>query len=547
MRYLSKLSILSLVVTILLCMGSVDGFAQKKKKNKKKKKEKTEKVVKKTNETIKETKEIAREAKTAADALLDEEKGLWGATEADSLEAVKNYSLYREFYKQGSYEDALPYWRYIYKNIPAARKTPLMDGEKMYRNYLEKQLESCVCKSGEIPVEDPAKMVTYQKECKNKGGFIKWKYKDEAKAQAYMDTINMIYDTRVKHFSQKGFLLAKKSQMLSKFYPQERDKIFDLREKSIEIEAEDSDPVTVYYYFNSLMGKLSNKEITSDQLATKYDMLSDIMDYNIENNSNDKQVEKYQKYGERMESKMDKILSARENALSAAKNAAAKKAAAKAMDCPSIKSHYGAQLSANPNDLQTVKIYYSKLKKAGCKSDPAFLEVLLKWQSLEPSASRARYIAQTYQKQKNYAKAVEFYNKSLDLESDASKKAKTYMSLAKIEQVANSNYIKAREYAQKAAAAQAGWGDPYIFIGNLYLRSKSQCNSDGLGGASVYWVAYDMFAKANDIDPSSVATGKMSDARRGFPSKENLFMSKGVQPGSRFKVGCWINQNTTVK
>jgi len=110
------------------------------------------------------------------DAFLIEDKDKWGT---DSLETVKNYSLYREFFKQGAYDDAFPYWRYVYKNAPSARKTPLMNGVQMYKKVLDNQIEAAVCGDGnEKPIEDRVKKSL----CKRKadGGFKEWKIKDPA-------------------------------------------------------------------------------------------------------------------------------------------------------------------------------------------------------------------------------------------------------------------------------------------------------------------------------------------------------------------------------
>lgn len=548
MQKLAKIASLTLFTVLFMCILSVDCDAQKvkKKRKKKKRKGKVEKVDTKPTPPATPTKPTKTDTTgksidtSEADALLKEDKDKWGT---DSLETIKNYSLYREFYKQKGYDDAIGYWRYVYKNAPSARKTPLLDGEKMYKHYLDAEITGAICKDGEAE---------NKKACKEKGGFVKHKFKSDATAKALFDTINNIYETRVKHFGEEGYVTTKKAKLLYKYYPEQKDVIFALRKEAIDKEAEDADYVIVYQYFRNLLQKAKAKEIALDTLVEKYDALAEVMDYNINNNEDEKRVEKYQKYFDKMETTMNKILEKREAiavAKADAKAAATEKAKlANATDCPTIKQVYGDKYRANPTDLTTIKILYKRLKKGGCKSDPLFMEALLKWQSLDPSASRARYIAQTYQKQSNISAATDYYKKSLDLESDPTKQAKVYMKLARIEQVGNNNYSAARNYAKKAAQLQAGWGDPYIFIGDLYLRSKSSI-SDGLGGSSVYWVAYDMYAKAKEIDPTlgSKAKQKMSNARKGFPNKETLFMSKGLSPGARFTVGGWIGQSTRVK
>ena len=38
----------------------------------------------------------------------------------DSVKCVMNLSLYREYYKQKNYDDAIKSWRWVYNNCPAS-------------------------------------------------------------------------------------------------------------------------------------------------------------------------------------------------------------------------------------------------------------------------------------------------------------------------------------------------------------------------------------------------------------------------------------------
>ncbi len=52
----------------------------------------------------------------------------WGA---DSVKAMQELSVYKEFYKQDNYKDAFPHWMYVYKKAPGARKFTYVDGVKI--------------------------------------------------------------------------------------------------------------------------------------------------------------------------------------------------------------------------------------------------------------------------------------------------------------------------------------------------------------------------------------------------------------------------------
>lgn len=515
MQRLSKICLLTLIVTVLLGSLSFEGYAQKKGK--------------KNDPKAEEKKPAAKVEAAEADALFMEASGKWGP---DSSETVKNYSLYREYYKQNLYSDALPYWRYVIKNAPTARKTPYIDGEKMYKTLLEKQIEGAVCKDGTtIPgfVEEGA--------CKDNGGLVSWKFKDEAKAYAYFDTIFQLYDKRGAAFNETGLMHSLKARTFALYKPQETDAAILMRQKAILEEAEDAPYDLVYQYFRDLVALYGAKKIKPDSMFVAYDKLIDGVNNNVENNEDEYYVALYKQVQEVMENWKERV--------DAASSAAVAKAAT---DCPTVLQVYGDKYRANPNDIETLKQVYSKLKQSRCTDTPLYFEVLLKWQTLEPSASQARFIAQQYQKNSDFSNAIKYYSQSLQLETDPAKQAKVYMQLAKMEQVANGNFSKARQHAKKAADLQPGSGEPYLFIGDLYMRSKGSCGDDGFDGHAVYWVAADMYARAREIDPSvaSKAAEKINSASKGFPNKETLFF-KGYSVGAPVTVKCWIQQNTTIR
>jgi hypothetical protein len=136
------------------------------------------KTVKQTQQTPKTTQETPK-VQLDADAQINVDAGKWGS---DSLESKKNYSLYREFFKHNMYEDALPYWQYIYQNAPAARKTTYLNGVTMYEAYAKQA-------------------------------------KDSLTKQAYVDTIMMIYDKRAQYFGEEGDVAAWKAVKLKELRP----------------------------------------------------------------------------------------------------------------------------------------------------------------------------------------------------------------------------------------------------------------------------------------------------------------------------------------
>ena len=68
--------------------------------------------------------------------LIDLAKGQ-GKYGADSVNCVINLSLYREYYKQKNYDDALAPWRWVYKNCPSASANIFKNGPILIKNMIK--------------------------------------------------------------------------------------------------------------------------------------------------------------------------------------------------------------------------------------------------------------------------------------------------------------------------------------------------------------------------------------------------------------------------
>lgn len=479
----------------------------------------TKEVQKKTTTPAKTTEAVKKaipteEVTLSEDAIIDDESDKWGK---DSLETRKNISLYREYYKQKLYTDALPYWRYVYQEAPALRKTTYLNGVKIYENL--------------------AKETT-----------------DKATKKAYLDTMFTIFDDRVKYFGEEGTVSAWKAYKLKKYRPEEKELYKTLITKAVDIQQEDAEYFVLYPYFKQNVLEFNAKTKTAEQVLATYDMLSDIVDYNVTNN--EKKAEKYLSTQEKMEKLAQKVMdivARKEAAIAKAKEAKAIKANTP-KTCPEIKQAYESEYRANPNDLGKVKSLLSKLGRAKCKNDPLYFELLKKLFDLEPNARRAKIIAQRLYNSGDYMAAQKYLLEAVKYETDNTKKGTIYMLLAsgerrKVDNLTTSVAIQARKYAKKAAELRPGWGKPYMFIGSLYASSGKLCGP-GTGWKSqiVTWAAIDMWSKAKDIDPSvaSEANKSINQYKKYYPTVADGHM-RNVSNGQSFKIGCWIGTNTRAR
>ena len=96
----------------------------------------------------------------------------------DSVTCVTNLALYREYYRQKNYKDAIIPWRYVFNNCPRATENIFINGANMYNSF-----------------------IATEKDCENR--------------QKLIDTLMLIYDARTKYWGNEGKQLANKANNLS--------------------------------------------------------------------------------------------------------------------------------------------------------------------------------------------------------------------------------------------------------------------------------------------------------------------------------------------
>ena len=223
------------------------------------------KAAKETQKNLETAKNMNQDTvELSNEGTFDPDAGKWGA---DSIATRTNYSLFREFYKQKSYDDAIGPWRYVYKNAPALRKTTYLNGTTMYEKYAENSTDSLT-------------------------------------KQAYIDSMFMVYDQRVEYFGEDGLVSAWKAYKLKKYRSWDETAYNDLVKKSFEIEGEESEYFILYAYFKKVMQDFNAKLVDVPKVEEVYNALSDAVDYNVE------QEHKYADNYGKEQAKIDKLYEA---------------------------------------------------------------------------------------------------------------------------------------------------------------------------------------------------------------------------------------------
>lgn len=413
----------------------------------------------------------------------------------DSVSCVTNISLYREFYRQwkGSkyksetIHDAIKPWRWVYANCPLGTQNTYVDGVRMMKYFIQKE-------------------------------------KDSDKREKLIDTLLMIYDQRIEYFDKRGSNLGRKAVDHYQYRTADFEGAYNLFKESISITKNKSQAAIVMYYFK-LTSKMAKEErIDPSAVIEAYEEVSAIIDYNMKKNAGKRSgIEKWQNVKGNIENQFEPFAT-----------------------CEDLIAIYSKKYNQNNEDLELLKKITSILDKKGCEEEQLFMDATIQLYKLDPSPEAAYLISRMYLTDKDYSKALVYLKEATSM-ADTDKLAKVYYYIAICNYEAK-RYSAARSNAKKSLEYDPGNGQAYIMIGDMYAASAKKCGDNDLTNKVAYWVAVDKYNQARRADPSiaDVANKRIRDYKKHFPSMETIFFYD-LKEGDSYKVGCWINETTTIR
>jgi len=411
----------------------------------------------------------------------------------DSIACITHTSLYREFYKQKNYADALSHWRWVFNNCPLVSQNVYIDGAKIISTKINEA-------------------------------------KDLKTRNAYIDTLMMVFEKRIKYFgdsptSREGMVLGRQAIELETYRPSDTMRIYEYLRRSVESEGINSDAYIVSRYFINVSNQVSNKRFSSDSIAEVYDRLSNLVDQKLETVKSDTaQVSKWLSVRVMLESGFEPYAT-----------------------CDEIEKIYTRKFNQSPNDTVLLKKITRLLDRKDCTDRDLFFLATANLHKVNPNGQSAYLMGKLSMIKGDAGKAESYFIEAIPNLDDVLK-AKTCYYLATIN-YDNKSYNEARSYALKSLAINPNDGKCYMLIGNMYAASAASCGgSDEIASRAGYWAAVDKFIKARNVDPSVA-----DDANKGiatyssyFPTRERLFFND-VKEGSSYNVGCWIGETTIVR
>jgi hypothetical protein len=419
-------------------------------------------------------------------------------------QAETAFVLYRDYMKAENYQEALNQWKIAYSTAPGSNgrvKYHFDDGVKIYKYFYDNT-------------------------------------QDETLQRAYVDTVLMILDKRKECFGDEAYVNGLKGFNLYYYFSRHAGSmdIYKMLKSNIDVKGKNADyfvinPFTKLLYDGVMSGDISYEE------GRKY---AKLILQNIENGKATCKGQICDAWAVIEEYAPDRLESL--------------EALDDFYDCAYYTDKYFTLYKQYPDSCDIINLAYSRMVRAQCNPQGQELTELKSKKNTTcyvapPPLSCAAQGAEHYNNGQ-YKKAVDSYLMCVENSTNDDTKAQYLLLVAKIYYRDLKNYPQSRKYALEAAGMKAGWGEPFMLIGNLYASSGPLCGTGrGWDSQVVTWPAIDMWTRAKNVDPSVAreANALINKYKTYMPTKEDVFFRTELRVGGDYFVPCWIQENTKIR
>ncbi len=405
---------------------------------------------------------------------------------------LRNYSLYKGYFKNNDLSDAKIFWQKLIKICPGYSTGIWSDGEKIYTTEIDQET-------------DPIRRVEL------------------------IDSLIWIYDQRIEYFGghqrfTEGYLLGKKGISLINYEVQPTTRGYEALKKSMELQGNKSNPAVILTFMKVTKSLYQGGLIEATELINNYSICMNIININLAKTPDDENFNKAKNGTEQY------LISS------------------KAADCSTLVEIFTKQFQEKEGDSEWLIKVTDLLKSTGCNDTELYNKSTEALFALEPSAESAHKIANLFFTKNDFDKAILYLSQGVEMGDELEEKASMYYELAYIYFMQLKDYQEARKYAQKAIEIRPNWGEPYILIGKMYVDDRKSVSSQSFEQEAVFWAAVDKFIIAKKVDPeqSQKANDLIKQYSQYFPINEDVFMWT-LKDGQTYKVGGWINEQSTVR
>ena len=416
----------------------------------------------------------------------------------DSLNCLKNISVYTEYVKTNNFKDAYPSWKAVFDEAPWAQIATYTNGAKILRALIAAE-------------------------------------KDGAKQKEYFNLLMKVHDQRIQYLDQlntlsktkatKGDIMGTKAHDYFSMGGQDNNEAYAMFAEAIAAEKSNLPYYVLMEFVETSARKVKADEAHKEQFVQDYIAASGYA--NEAFNAAKKE-------------------SAKKNYQIAKENIDAHFINSGVATCDNLQAIYAPKVEENKTNLDYLKSVMKVMKMLGCTEAEAYFAASELAHAIEPTAETAIGCGYMYYKKGDFDKCISYFDNAIELQQDPIQKADYYYSAAAV-LFANKQLSKAKQYARQSIELNGENGKPYILIAQMYASSPKWSDEAALNKC-VFFAVIDKLQKAKSVDPSCAEEAdKLIRTYAGYtPKDEDLFFI-GLKKGDAVTIGGWIGETTTIR
>ncbi|RLE06362.1 MAG: hypothetical protein DRJ13_00385, partial [Bacteroidetes bacterium] len=321
----------------------------------------------------------------------------------DSINCIKNLSLYREFFKHNNYKDAIQPWRQVFGECPAASERMYVSGITMYRKSIESS-------------------------------------SSQERKEQLIDTMLLIYDRRIEYFGgggKKGNILGRKGIDLLRYRRSDIEAVneaYGYLKSSIEMEKNKSRDAVMITFISASITLNQKGKIDDGQVIEDYFMATEIIDKLFDKSSRWK----------RAKASID------DNMLKSG-----------ILTCDALNGYYEPQFEANKTDTEFLQKVIKFYDASGCDRADLYVSASEQMYRIDPGPESAHQLGILFIAKSDFNKAATYLQMAVAGEGiDDETRAEWYYELTVVT-LANKDYCGAITWAREAIVRKPDYGKAY--------------------------------------------------------------------------------------
>ncbi len=413
---------------------------------------------------------------------------------ADSANCIKYLSFYKDYFKQKSYNEALPNWREAFKRCPpTANQTMLVDGTTLMRKLISQNSKNPV-------------------------------YREKL-----VDSLMMIHDIRIANYPKYAVTARNNKGLdLANYVQNDPERLYKEYGEIIAGNKTKTKPTILLFYFDSAVELYKNGSLNEEEIIGVYEGCMELLSKMDPKDAADKEMV------DDMKVKIEELF--------ASNNIA---------DCDKLIELYTPKFEADPQNIELAEKIVRFMSAAdGCTDNALFISAATSIHKSNPTHASAYTLYKLNASTGKSAEAVKYLQEAIDREdSDAAQDAEYYYELA-VYNFKCGNNLAAEQAAKKViplATTSEVKGKTYMLIGTIW--GGVRCDGNDIAKRAPYWVAVDYFERAKAADPelAAEANKRINEYKKYYPLTADAFMF-GVNDGETYQVSCGgFKANTTVR